>query len=272
MDFLFSFNDMDLICIQATQLHMTFGILLLCLSNAVYAEESCQIYQPTEPLENYSCPQTTNTLILEQATWAECVNYCMHKQCRSISHNSFERICLLELTPCTVLQPNQHFTIQMLNAKSGATCVSWVAYNGQIPARRVEDASSRMIVVAARFSRNGDLLPAKYEIGTDRVYSVLNGVGVEEASSPSMEFLVVDPLCSMMWIPYNSSGSEPLPRNAVMAGHKADGTPLYTARMWISIPQATEFSYGYYDPQNKYGFCHLWYAHDETVMDVLCSF
>ena len=85
-----------------------------------------------------------------------------------------------------------------------------------------------------------------------------------------MEFLVVDLRCSTVWIAYDSSWSEPHPRNAVIAGHKADGTPLYFARMWISKTGDTGFSNGYYDPQNNYGYCHHWDAREETVMDVLC--
>ena len=261
---------MDMITIRSPHVYMIFGILSLFLFYAICAEESCQVYNPKITHAKYFCPQTKNTLVLQQATWRECVIYCMHKQCRLISHNSFERICFLEIRPCPVLHASDHFITQIQNGKPGSSCVRWLPYNGEIPNRKVEDASSRMTVIAARFHRNGNLLPAKYEVGTDRVYSVLNGVGVEEASSSNMGFLVVDPLCSTVWIPYNSSGSKPLPSNAVTAGQKADGTPLYTARMWISIPQATEFSFGYYDPQNKYGYCQLWYAHEVIIMDVLC--
>ena len=174
------------------------------------------------------------------------------------------------MTPCTVLHPSNHFTTQMKNSKVGSSCVSWMPCNGQLADRRVEDASSRMFVVVARFGRNGNLLPAKYEVGNTEVYSVLNGTGIKEAPSSNMEILLVDPLCSTKWITYDSSGSESLPINAVLAGHKANGIPLYTARMRFSIPQATEFSYGYYDPQNKHGYCDLWLAHEVTVMDVLC--
>ena len=250
---------------------MYLRYLILAISHIcdIRAEDVCQVYQ-TRLNEKYICPQITSTLVLDNITEPQCVTYCMYKECGVISFNAFEEICLLDKTPCHLLQPNNFFTIQIKRHKPDHSCINWLSFNGLIPDRSIQDASERMVVVAVRFARNGNLLPAKYEVGSNRVYSVLDGVGIEEASSSNMEFLVVDPLCSTVWTAYHSSGSEPLPRNAVMAGQKADGTPLYSARMWISIPEATEFSYGYYDPKTKRGYCHLWSAHEKTVMDVLC--
>ena len=261
---------MDGICInQSRCVYLTYLILAICCICEICADAICQVYQ-TRLNEKYVCHQITSTLVFENITEPECVTYCMHKECGVISYNSNGQICLLDKTPCHLLQPNNLFTIQIKKSKPDVACISWLSYDGQIPDRSIQDASDRMDVVAVRFARNGNLVPAKYEVQHNTAYSVLDGEGISEAASSNMEFLVVDPLCSTVWIAYDSSGSEPLPTNAVIAGHKADGTPLYTARMWISIPEATEFSHGYYDPQNKYGYCHLWSVHEETVMDVLC--
>ena len=78
-----------MIHIQAKHAYMTFGIILLCITNAVYVRNPVIYTNPLEPLENYFSPQTTNALVLEQATWYECLTDCMRKQCRSKAYVFF---------------------------------------------------------------------------------------------------------------------------------------------------------------------------------------
>ena len=231
----------------------------------------CLLGEPHAGKQKKVLPQTSSTLVFNNVTESECVTYCMYKESPVISYNSFEQICLLDKTPCHQLLPNNPFTIQTKQIKPDTLCISWRHFDGQIPDRSIQDTSVRMVFVAIKFPRKGLLLPAKYEVGINSVFSVLNGVGIGEvAYSSNMEFLVVDPLCRTMWITYNSAGSETLPRNAVIAGHKENGIALYFARMWIRILPSYRILIWLLWPQNSYGYSHLYGALEKTRMDVLC--
>ena len=244
-------------------------ILAIGCIDVICAEELCTAYKATEEFEKHFCPQTENASILKQTTWHHCVVHCLHhKKCKLISHNSYERMCILDTAPCPVFQPSDFVTSWLLKSKPDSTCISWVPYSDHVPARNVQDASNKIIV--ARLHRDGYIWPGKFDIHLWYTFAVLNGVAIEEAPNSNTEFLVVDPLCSTIWIAYDSSASEPLPWNSIMAGHKADKTPLYVARMWVSVPEATDFSYGYYDPDSGNGYCNFWGTRVGNIMDVLC--
>ena len=101
-------SKMNILCKRLQFMYLTYLILAICCTCALCADDVCQVFQPRLN-EKFFCPQIPSTLVFDNITKPECVTYCMYKKCAVISYNSFEQICLLDKTPCHLLQPNKVF-------------------------------------------------------------------------------------------------------------------------------------------------------------------
>ena len=234
--------------------------------HCIWADDSCR--ENIQRMDGFLCPKNEEPVVLNRTTREQCVLLGLHKQHQVISHNRLENICSIQSTICPVLAPNEFISILIPKRNPDIRCIHWIPYSGEVPKRSIQDTSERMVIVAARFHRDGFLLPAKYEIGTNLFYSVKNGG--EEVASPSSdtELLVVDASCTTMWIAHNTAGNHPFPHGAIEAGYTPDGTVLYFVRMWIQGD--AEYSYGYYDINTRYGYNHLFYVQVSKEFHILC--
>ena len=136
----------------------------------------------------------------------------------------------------------------------------------------MEISSVRSTHALVRFLYEGDLLPGKLEYNTlQKVYSAYNRMGISRVADSTVEFLTVHPTCSLTWLAFDAAGPGPLPHGAMIAGKKTDGTPLYVAGNFFVIPETSEYSSGFYDPQNREAYFDLFGLHILQQMDILCA-
>ena len=251
------------------QMQLVLFVWFMLMPGKVRTSASCSGHTTIQYIDGFFCPSEADYFVSGRTTRRQCIIIAQHKQRHAISYNAVEQICILAQS-CPVLQPNRAFTTQLqLPARNPDTqCINWTPFVGKVPDRSVQDASRRMVVVAARFYRDRFLLPAKYEIGTNRFYSVQNRTAVEKLPRVETELLEVDHSCTTKWVAYNGLGHDSVPNGAIGAGHKPDGTVLYFVRIWIAI--YSEYSYGYYDPQTGQGYCHLYGSKSSDEFDFLC--
>ena len=126
-----------------------------------------------------------------------------------------------------------------------------------------------MCMAVARMPVNSDIIPGKLTKDTLLVWAGYSGgVVYQSGSSPSSEVLVVDPSCSTVWVDYDASTGAPLPARAIVGGHQGS-TLLYVARLWVSVPEATDYSFGFYDPDADLAYVQFYGLYTNTNMSIL---
>ena len=221
-----------------------------------------------------TCPGGDNETLLKDITRHECIIHCIQEVCHLLSYSDEDQICKLTVQPCEVLEPSQGVTIQALRTSQDSECFKWVTYESGdvIPPRVVEISSVRSTHVLVRFLYEGDLLPGKLEYNIlQNVYSAYNRMGIARVADSTVEFLTVHRTCSLIWLAFDATAPGPLPRGAMIAGKKTDETPLYVAGNFFVIPETSEYTVGYYDPQIREAYFNLFGTHILQQMDILCT-
>ena len=253
---------------------MAFGWRGLLVSTVLVICRACRLYNPVLVHDNMSCPDTDNGTLLNDILFHECLIQCTREVCHLLSYNQQNKICKLAGKPCEVLEPRPGFSSQTLRTSPEIECFQWVTYESGdvIPPRVVEISSQRSTIAIVRFPHEGDLLPGKLEYTIyQNVFSAYNREAIGRAADSTVEFLTVHPTCSLIWLPFDATGPGPLPRGAMIAGQKADGTPFYVSRNFFVIPQTSEYGIGYYDPQTREAYFDLFGTHIMQQIDLLCT-
>ena len=233
----------------------------------------CRFHNPVQIYQDMACPDNDDEKLLKQIPHRECMSQCVQDVCHLVSYNQQNANCVLTQRPCVVLEPRPGFMTQTLRTSADSDCLQWQTYvsGSADPPRIVEISSTRVTIAIVRFPHEEDLLPGKItDTASREVYSVYNSQSVHKPADNTVEFLVVHPTCNLIWLPYNATNLGPLPRGALVAGRKDNGIPLYVAGSFFSIPEAHEYTTGYYDPQIREAYFELFGVPILKAIDILC--
>ena len=254
-------------------MHMV-SIVWQALTLLSIGASNCRDLETLREVEGF-CPGDEDTIVLEGINTCrhQCLQSGLHRQCKVITYNTAEDICLIPAHLCPVMQPNSIFTLELPVRDPDIQCIHWIPFNAadEVPDRTVQDVSDRVVIVAARFSLGHALLPAKYEISRKEFYSTMDGVFLRKVPGPQTQLLVVDRFCTTKWVPYSAERNDPIPAGAIEAGYKPGSPFLYFIRMWVNNPPVfLEYAYGYYDPGTRRGYGHAGGVLVEAEFEFLC--
>ena len=180
-----------------------------------------------------------NSISLLAVEEHECVLHCLaHKTCKAVNYDVQNKVCVRIETPCPVVETQLHVNYQILAIVPVDECVRWVATHDWNYPRIVkvnQNVGGDYPLGVARLTSGGDTLPAKWP----------NNIFL-------FEVLAVNEACSLRWVYYDASRSDPLPTGAIQGGHWSDGTPLYVALVYAS---ADRHVVGYYNYATRMGTC-----------------
>ena len=227
--------------------------------------------------QDVSCSDTGNETLLRGISRYDCVLQCMRQGCHLFSYKQQEDIednstCVLTELPCVVLEDRPGFVSHPVRTSPDSECLQWEPYveGAEFPSRFVEISSTNVTTAIVRFPYEGALLPGIISNTTSpSVYSVHNNQSVSQPADSTVDFLTVQPNCSLLWLPHDATELEPLPPGALIAGRKQHGAPLYLARS-LSTPQVQGNVVGYYDPQSSEVYFEPYGIFFLKEIDILC--
>ena len=212
----------------------------------------CQQKLTLPALVGYRCVTdsavyTTITRIEQHICTYECV---IRKECSFVSYNIEQNICHLSNDTCVVLEANQAFRVKYLGNVHRSECLQWLPPATFDSIRTVvnplcHDPFPTPCYVGRLLSAS-NILPGKYFLDPERVWTVLNG---DSISTGTMEVLDVHTGCQVTWKPFNAGDAVPV--GAVEGGYLSNsGTNLYVMR----APFGDYTLVGYYDPKTVTGY------------------
>ena len=196
-------------------------------------------------------------------SWQLCIWYCLkHAHCGVINYDVNTRLCRRSQETCQYFHRDAGYAALAMNLTE--TCLRWVSLNNvdlndAISSPSPGDGIKQFVV---RGISNGNVIPGKYANGVG--YYIVEGA---EVTFNEPEFLVVRDGCTIDWVTYDSSSSDPFP--AAIIGGWLQGKPVYVARKY-QVYETTDveaLSVGYYDKASDIG--HMgWGGNDVTMPDV----
>ena len=198
----------------------------------------------------------------------ECILRCfVDKLCRAVNYDVQENVCMRIEEPCPVVGVQQHVHYQILAEDPEGGCVQWVATNDWNYPRMVK--YNRQINGVAwqgvvRLTNAGETLPGRWNLGDTDAISIQNNT---KLATGTFDVLVVNEVCSLVWVYYDAASGKPMPPGAILGGHLADGTPLYVAA--VNLSKRRSFLVGYYNHVTRKATCYLSGVHDVQQMSLL---
>ena len=213
---------------------------------------SCESMSIRERLFGIGCAWD-NPVVLAGVEEHECVLRCLpDKTCTAVNYDVQNKVCTRSGTPCPVLETQSNVNYQILATVPVDGCVQWVATHDWNYPRIVkvnQDVGGDYPLGVTRLISNGDILPAKWPNNNANVYTIKSG---SVTYSSTFEVLAVNKACSLRWVYYDASSSDPLPTGAIQGGHWSDGTPLYVALIYA---RADRHVVRYYNHATRMGTC-----------------
>ena len=221
---------------------------LLCIA--------CDFKFTRKPLHGHFCTTTSNNteITFWQTDRPHCMSNCVWmKTCRYMNHNYDTGQCILGFDQCETLVPVVHGTVNVFGPPRD-NCLSWGPKNepGRYPVNEPILAGRAWIGDALVV---GKVDPVPAQVGT--YWGVTEGrqVGI---SGTEVEYLTMNPVCTMSWIPFVAG--EELPAVVVKGGHLSDGSVTYVCR----VNHYGTLIIGYYDDGTKLAY----YANRGTQMTI----
>ena len=194
-----------------------------------------------------------NSISLLAVEEHECVLRCLaHKTCKAVNYDVQNEVCVRSETPCPVVETQPNVNYQILATVPVDECAQWVATHDWNYPRIVkvnQDVGGDYPLGVARLTSGGDTLPAKWPDNHVNAFTIKSG---SVTYSSTFEVLVVNEACSLRWLYYDASSSDPLPTGAIQGGKRSDGTPLYVALIYARVDRHVV---GYYNPATRMGTC-----------------
>ena len=186
---------------------------------------------------------------ISSITSEKCTLQCMKQSsCVQINHNNVGNYCLLFSNFCTLVDPEEKFTILRLvdDIVHRDECIRWISFTGTIPSSGpvINAPAGIAEQVVARGTINNEVIPGKLYASIHELWSVYNGQA--KRITNNVEYLDIHPSCFGVWVPYSSDVGMDLPAGAIQGGVLMSGTPLYVAKASNNVRPGT--SLGYYDP------------------------
>ena len=210
-------------------LNALFHILLVCSHSL--SIPACDVNYTNQPRYGYRCVTSSNTEVtLWQTNRPQCVWKCLKlKTCHYINHNYDTGQCDLGLNKCESLVPVTGISVSVFGPPRDK-CVLWAT--GQESGRvSVELQFRGKVIHLARMTTNNILLIGKFIPATGTFWANNEGerVGPVRESDQDIELLLMDPACTLSWMPYMAGGL--LPVGAISGGLLHDGSTTYVSKV-----------------------------------------
>ena len=250
------------IFIMGTSCVFSYVLLLFYQTLCVIA---CPPKYNRQPLYGHHCITTSSNVVvsLRQADRPQCVWKCLRlENCQYINHNYDTRQCDLGLSKCESLVPVVDGEVNTFGPPRDI-CVHW---GSSQESGRVLVKTQKQLYLA-RIKRYGALVIGKFEIirSVGRFWASNEGVrvGPVYVRDQDIEFLTMDPACTLPWISYSAGGL--LPVGAMSGGHLTDGSTTYVAK----VVHNGEELFGYYNTKSQLAYFEKGGAHTKTTMKLL---
>ena len=239
-----------------------FHVLLLCLQSLCAG--LCYPKFTKLPLYGYRCMDNSNNVTevsMYQTDRPQCVWKCLKMEmCRHLSHYHDTAQCILGLGECEFLTLSPGGSVNVFGPPRGS-CLHWGSRQeyGRVPVAITGRSQ------LARITTGDAVLVGAFDIDPGKFWA--NNVGVLVGpvyeSDPDIEFLTVDPACSLPWMPYTAG--ESLPTEVITGGHLSDGSIAYVIRVTVNDFQ----QFGYYHAESELGYYARIDAISITSMEIL---
>ena len=200
----------------------------------------CEFSSIELPVDGKSCetPEYINITTIEQH---HCTIACVHsKECKATIYDGRHSLCILLSKPCIYMTPRTGHVYQSFQP----ACTKWLPLNDNDPAYRIFEYGSNPSYIARAFVGN-DLIVGKK---TNTFYSIYPHGTSTFIDASHYENLVVDPSCSVTWVPFDADSDQPIPDGALTGGFLATtNTPLYVSRLDVN----GRIIIGYFNPLNQ---------------------
>ena len=217
-----------------------------------------------KPQHGHRCVTHTEVYTdITDISWQLCTWHCLkHAHCGVINYDVTTRLCRRSQETCQYFHRDTEYAALAMNMTDA--CLRWVSLNNvdlndAVSSPSPGDGLKQFVV---RGISNGNVIPGKYAYGVG--YYIVEGA---EVTFNEPEFLVVRDGCTIDWVTYDSSSSDPFP--AAIIGGWLQGKPVYVARKY-QVYETTDveaLSVGYYDKASDIG--HMgWGGNDVTMPDV----
>ena len=239
---------------------VTFYVLML-LSQSLYVT-ACPHKYIQKPLFGYHCVTRLDSMVTAQQTdRPQCVWKCLILEtCHNINHNHVTRQCDLGLSKCESLIPVDGGVVNVFGPPRD-TCVHWGS--SQEPGRVPVEIPGQ--VRLARIKIGDALLVGKFTINNEKFWANNEGiqVGPVYETDQDIEFLTVDPACTLPWMPYRAGGL--IPADVIGGGHLSDGSTTYVVKVLHNDAQ----TFGYYNARSELVYYDYRGANTKNSMEVL---
>ena len=223
------------------------GVMSTCLTVDIQPPVNGMACQPFK----YS---NITTIKLEFCSLA-CVS---NQRCGAIIYDKTTGVCMLMHDPCFSLKPQFNHMYRSFKY----ACTKWVAKDGISSAYWYFETDTQQSYVSRKVHRGNVLIGKK----THHFY-VIDPMDSSVVTSRIYECLMVEPHCSVTWVSYDPTRSQPLPKGALIGGILTDtNTPLYVARQNVS----NIWVGGYYNPLNGKAWAeYLGATYSNTQIEVM---
>ena len=238
-------------------------LVLLTLGILTFTEDICKNPIIKKLINGYYCPADTRTVKFSYVSHQYCTHYCVSMiQCSMFYYHVNKSMCFVHKQVCVeMVKDKEHvFSSIILYEPPKYECITWSPYQGNIPddGRFVSMTGRNHPNMAIRLHRNSEILPGRFLLGKRgaRTVSLLNGpVFGKEIANSAMEFLIVNDICSVSWVPYIAGNL--MPSMVVVGGWRANGEPLFVASLWTTDSNMnSKYYYGYYDPISRLAYTY----------------
>ena len=239
--------------------NVIFHILLLC--SHLLSANVCDVEYTKQPTNGHRCVASSNTEVtLRQTDRPQCMLKCLQlKTCRYINHNYDTGQCDLGLDKCESLVPAIGVEVNVFGPHRDA-CEHW-APRQRLGHVLVEVSIPGDVMYLARIKIDKTLLVGKFINGW--FWGNNEGVRVEIYEAENVDFLTMNPACTLAWIPYTAG--DLLPVGAISGGLLPHGSITYVSKVTHNdLPVI-----GYYNTQTELVYYELAGAHTKKSMEIL---
>ena len=241
-------------------------LIYVWVSDFFYRASPCELTLVSVRLLNTGCAWD-NAVTFVAWEERECLMRCiLDKTCMAITYSVQNGICIRSDTLCPVVETQPNVNYQILATVPVDECVQWVATHDWNYPRIVkvnQDVGGDYPLGVARLTSGGDILPAKWPNNNADVFTIKSG---SVTYSSTFEVLAVNEACSLRWLYYDASSSDPLPNGKIQGGQRSDGTPLYVALIYARVDRHVV---GYYNHATRMGTCDYGGEQNVQIMELL---
>ena len=243
----------------------TFRVIIyvLIFSSHFLCAKACSQKFAQEPLCGYHCVSRPDSVVtVQQTDRPQCVWKCLTSEaCQYINHNHATRQCDLGLSKCESLIPAIGVLVNAFGPPRD-TCVHWGS--SQIPGRVPVEIPGQDRLARMKFWHS--YVVGKFNFNSESFWANNGGTVFTgpAGDSQGIEFLTINPACTLPWMPYTAGGL--LPAEVINGGHLLDGSTAFVVKVLHSGVQ----TFGYYSATTELAYYEYQHgAKTKTSMEML---